>query len=141
MLLLAVRSEDLSELDKQVILQQAKAVYETSSTKGEYKFIDKLEIAFSEQKPYAKPIDQQEQKLVLPQGIWGNILQKLIEEFGLDTYRNWFSRLSAKVNDTDKSIELKASNEYVTDWIRSNYENSISGIATGFGIINLSIKS
>ena len=71
---------ELSELDKQVILQQAKAVYETSSTKGEYKSIDKLEIAFSEQEPYAKPIDLQEQKLVLPQGIWGNILQKLIEE-------------------------------------------------------------
>jgi len=128
------RDIGLSEFDKQVILQQAKAVYETSSTKGEYKFIDKLEIVFSEQESYVKPTNQQEQKLVLPQGIWGNILQKLIEEFGQDTYRNWFSKLTPIIDEVAKTIELKTSSDMVKDWINSKYEEALAQIVAGIGI-------
>lgn len=125
---------ELSELDKQVILQQAKAVYETSSTKGEYKFIDKLEIVFAEQEQYSEPINQPQQEIVLPQGIWGNVLQKLIEEYGEDTYRNWLSRLIAEVDETAKTINLEASSELISDWIRSNYKITLQYFVSNFGI-------
>jgi hypothetical protein len=133
------RDIELSELDKQLILQQAQAVYETSSAKGEYKFIDKLEIVFSENEPCAKPISQQEQKLVLPQGIWGNILQKLIEEFGQDTYRNWFSKLTATVDELNKTMTLKAPSESAKDWIERHYQSTMERIASisGFEVIRL----
>jgi hypothetical protein len=128
------RDIELSEFDKQVILQQAKAVYETSSATGEHKFIDKLEIVFAEQESYVKPTNQQEQKLVLPQGIWGNILQKLIEEFGQDTYRNWFSKLTPIIDEVAKTIELKTSSDMVKDWINSKYREAIAQIVAGIGI-------
>lgn len=128
------RDIELSEFDKQVILQQAKAVYETSSATGEYKFIDKLEIVFAEQEPCAKPINQQDQEIVLPQGIWGNVLQKLIEEFGIDTYRNWFSKLIPIIDEVAKTIELKTSSGMVKDWINSKYEEALEQIVAGIGI-------
>ena len=103
-------------------------------SQGEYKSIDKLEIVFAEQEPYAKPTNQQEQKLVLPQGIWGNILQKLIEEFGQDTYRNWFSKLIPIIDEVAKTIELKTSSGMVQDWITSKYREAIAQIVVGMGI-------
>lgn len=124
------RDIELSEFDKQVILQQAKAVYETSSATGEYKFIDQLEIVFAEQEPCAKPINQQDQEIVLPQGIWGNILQKLIEEFGQDTYRNWFSKLTATVDELNKIMTLKAPSESAKDWIECRYQGTMERIAS-----------
>ena len=129
----------LSEFDKQAILQQAKAVYETSSATGEYKFIDKLEIVFAEQEPCAKPISQPQQEIVLPQGIWGNILQKLIEEFGQDTYRNWFSKLTATVDELNKIMTLKAPSESAKDWIECRYQGTMERIASisGFKLSGL----
>lgn len=123
------RDIELSEFDKQVILQQAKAVYETSSATGEYKFIDKLEIVFAEQEPCAKPISQPQQEIVLPQGIWGNILQKLIEEFGIDTYKNWFSKLTAIIETDTKTIELKVPNSFVQEEITRRYGDAIIELA------------
>ncbi len=133
------RFVEISELDKQVILQQAKAVYETSSTKGEYKFIDKLEIVFAEQEQYSEPIKQPQQEIVLPQGVWGNILQKLIEEFGKNTYRNWFSKLTATVDELNKTMTLKAPSESAKDWIESRYQGTMERIASisGFKLSGL----
>jgi len=133
------RHIELSELDKQLILQQAKAVYETSSTKGEYKFIDKLEIVFAEQEQYSEQTNQREQEIVLPQGIWGNVLQKLIEEFGKNTYRNWFSKLTATVDELNKTMTLKAPSELAKDWIESRYQDTMERIASisGFELTGL----
>ena len=133
------RDIELSEFDKQVILQQAEAVYETSSATGEYKFIDKLEIVFAEQEPCAKPINQQDQEIVLPQGIWGNVLQKLIEEFGQDTYRNWFSKLTAEADEVAKTIALKASSEFVKDWIQDKYMLCMKNVAHKLNILTLDL--
>ena len=129
----------LSEFDKQVLLQQAKAVYETSSATGEYKFIDKLEIVFAEQEPCAKPISQPPQEIVLPQGIWGNVLQKLVEEFGIDTYQNWFSKLTATVDELNKTMTLKAPSESAKDWIECRYQGTMERIASisGFKLSGL----
>lgn len=130
---------ELSELDKQIVLQQAKAVYETSSTKGEYKFIDKLEIVFAEQEQYSEPINQPQQEIVLPQGVWGNVLQKLIEEFGKNTYKNWFSKLTATVDELNKTMTLKAPSESAKDWIESRYQGTMERIASisGFKLSGL----
>ena len=120
-------------------MQQAKAVYETSSTKGEYKFIDKLEIVFAEQEQYSEQTNQREQEIVLPQGIWGNVLQKLIEEFGKNTYRNWFSKLTATVDELNKTMTLKAPSESAKDWIECRYQGTMERITSisGFKLSGL----
>lgn len=105
-------------------MQQAKAVYEISSTKGEYKSIDKLEIVFVEQ----------EQKLVLPQGIWGEICQKLVTEYGKDTYRNWFSKLTATIETDTKTIELKATTLFYRNEIIKRYGDAIKTVVAKLGM-------
>ena len=59
--------------------------------------------------------------LKLPEGIWGDICQKLIVIYDEYAYRNWFSKLTPVIDKEAKTIELKAPNLFVKDWIETNY--------------------
>lgn len=64
----------------------------------------------------------------------GEIAEKLIAEYDTHVYKNWFSKLIPIIDDASKHITLKASNEFVRDWIQSRYENSIRRVATSVGM-------
>ena len=76
---------------------------------------------------------QEQQKqlklLKLPEGIWGDICQKLIVIYDEYAYRNWFSKLTPVIDKEAKTIELKAPNLFVKDWIETNYRDIIKEIA------------
>ena len=131
-------SVELSELEKEVILDQAKAVYENTSGE-DIVFIEKLEFVVTENKTprilsskVATSKDSQEKNL--PTGVWGDICKKLIAEYGVHVYRNWFSKLTANVDEVASTIELKANNEFVIDWIRTNYENTLQQFISILGL-------
>jgi len=67
--------------------------------------------------------------LRLPDGIWGDICQKLIVIYDEYAYRNWFSKLTPVIDKEAKTIELKAPNLFVKDWIETNYRDIIKEIA------------
>jgi len=67
--------------------------------------------------------------LKLPEGIWGDICQKLIVIYDEYAYRNWFSKLTPVIDKEAKTIELKAPNLFVKDWIETNYRDIIKEIA------------
>lgn len=76
---------------------------------------------------------QEQQKplelLRLPEGIWGNICQKLIVIYDEYVYKNWFSKLVPIINEEAKTIELKAPNLFVKQWIETNYGDTIQEIS------------
>ena len=132
----------LTEHEKALILAQVKATYERADFRGAYQFIENLE--FVVEKPaydwhIAKANNantncrKEPEPLRLPEGVWGEVLEKLIAEYGVDTYKHWFSKLTAKVDEVAKTIELKASSSMVEDRIISNYARSITQIAYGIG--------
>ena len=72
--------------------------------------------------------------LKLPKGVWGDVLQKLISEYGVDTYKHWFSKLTATVDEFTKTIELKASSSMIQEWIDNNYGESLARIIANMGM-------
>lgn len=80
---------------------------------------------------------QEQQKplelLKLPEGIWGDICQKLIVIYDEYAYRNWFSKLTPIVDEEAKTIELKAPNLFVKQWIKDNYGGVIINIIKDLG--------
>jgi hypothetical protein len=67
--------------------------------------------------------------LKLPEGIWGDICQKLIVIYDEYVYKNWFSKLVPIINEEAKTIELKAPNLFVKQWIETNYGDTIQEIS------------
>jgi hypothetical protein len=125
---------ELSELEKEVILNQAKAVYENISGE-DIVFIEKLEFVATKDKTLrasvaTMPQSNDRPESNLPQGIWGEVCKKLIAEYGVHVYRNWFSKLNAEVDEVAKTVTLKAINDLTKDWISSNYQDMISSITS-----------
>jgi hypothetical protein len=79
-----------------------------------------------------KKVKPPQEELILPKGIWGEVLKKLIAEFGIDTYKNWFSKLTANVDEVTKTIRLKASSNFIKDWIERNYQCTMEKFITDF---------
>lgn len=129
---------ELSELEREVILDQAKAVYENMSGE-DIIFIEGLEFVVTESRTSkAKvseinmPKDKPEENL--PKGIWGEICKKLVAKYGVYVYRNWFSKLTAEFDEEVRTIEFKYPSQFVEDWISTNYEDSLRSVFAGFGM-------
>lgn len=80
--------------------------------------------------------DEQQKQLKLlklPEGIWGDICQKLIVIYDEYAYRNWFSKLTPVIDKEAKTIELKAPNLFVKQWVKDNYGEVIINIIKDLG--------
>jgi len=123
---------ELTENDKEIILSQVQAVYSTASGIN-VECIDTIEFIFSEKVRDVKrqcsiQTNYQKESVELPKGVWGNIRKALIVEYGEDVDRNWFSKLTATVDDINKNITLKAENGMTKDWIVGNYKDILERI-------------
>ena len=65
--------------------------------------------------------------------MWGQVSKELISEYGIDIYKSWFKKLTATVDENMKTIELRASSEFVKDWIVDKYENTMGQIVNTMG--------
>jgi hypothetical protein len=72
--------------------------------------------------------------LKLPEGIWGDICQKLIVIYDEYVYKNWFSKLVPIIDEQNKTIELKAPNSFVKQWVKDNYGEVIMNIIKNLGL-------
>jgi chromosomal replication initiation ATPase DnaA len=74
-------------------------------------------------------IDQNKiEKSTLPAGIWGRVRKKLIEIYGEATDRNWFSKITANIDEGRKEIKLQAATNFCKDWIETNYFHTIEQV-------------
>ena len=130
----------------EIILSQVQAVYSMATDTG-VECVERIEFIVSANSNNFTPQTgltlanqgekQSKSMSKLPDGIWGEISQKLIEKIGVDNYRNWFSKLNAEVDEVTKTIELKAPSEFVKDWIQDKYMQFLSKVANSLGIINI----
>ena len=123
---------DFTEHDENVIISQVKAVYGDV----EVKFIMQrvgLKASNSNIQQQESLSSEQAELLQLPQGVWGEVSKELVAKYGVNTYKNWFSKLTATIDEITNTIELKASSGLVQDWVGSRYENSIAQIAATMG--------
>jgi len=132
---------ELTEQMKNSILKEAKAV-------DGYRGIERLEFILPKKETSTTKCSRadtatpnsntkQAKPLELPKGIWGQVSKALVAEYGIDIYINWFTKLTAKVDENTKTIELTAYSEFVKEWIVDKYENTIAQI---MGTIGFELK-
>ncbi|MBN8523209.1 MAG: hypothetical protein J0M23_05090 [Rickettsiales bacterium] len=120
----------LSENDKNVILSQVQSIYSRSNLDIEsVEFI--VESAYNP-KPTNRHNNLKGNRIVdLPisgQDMWGRVRQSLAEAYGEAIDRNWFSKLTANIDDHRKELKLKAPTDFVKDWIETNYFHAIEKV-------------
>ena len=126
-------SVELTTFEKSVVLRHAQSIYSTKefSIRGLEYIIDNSGIG----KFASKPVVQAKQPSAdIPTGIWGEIRKELIVTYGAAVDRNWFSKLTANVDEVASTIELKYPSQFVADWISTNYEDTIKAVVAGFGM-------
>lgn len=95
-----------------------------------FTFKDNIPVNSNEHQEQQKPIEL----LRLPEGIWGDICQKLIVIYDEYVYKNWFSKLVPIIDEQNKTIELKAPNSFVKQWVKDNYGEVIMNIIKNLGL-------
>ncbi len=119
---------ELSELDKDIILKQVQGIYENIDlVNGSFEFIKILEIIISDGTVDTK-LNQQTLQ-TLPVSNWNQMRSRLIDIYGVDVDRNWFSKLEVIEYEEKKEISVKAPSVFVKDWIIQNYWNLIEELA------------
>ncbi len=124
----------LSRYETGLVLSQVKSIY--SSGEVNIKSVEYLvENACRQVQGYDEV--QTKATPVIPtlqQGIWGDISRKLIEIYGIHIYNNWFSKLTPVIDKQNRTIEIKAPNSFIGQWIEDNYKNGIDNIAIPLGL-------
>ena len=111
---------DLSERQYRLILEQVQSVYGS--------FISCLEFIIKNQETPTLGISSaafsvgNNESEMFP-GVWGQIRTRLIKTCGEGIDRNWFSKLTANIDEERKEIKLKAPTSFVKDWIQQNYQH------------------
>ena len=113
---------ELTDIEQKIILQEVQATYQQLNSADEgLGRVESLKIIMPA-KTAITSIDQNKmKKSLLPPGMWGRVRQSLIEAYGEATDRNWFSKLTANIDEERKEIKLKSPTDFVKDWIETNY--------------------
>ena len=124
---------ELSENEKEVVLSQVRSIY--SNTEID---IENVEYVVENVCNFTNKYNNLETKkeVDLPplyQSVWGDICRQLIEKCGVHVYNNWFSKLTSVIDKNAKTIELKAPNSFVKQWVEANYYGVIRKIIESHG--------
>ena len=118
----------LSELDREIILKQVQLLYQNIDLANDcFDFIEILEIIITNSDINTELTPQRSG--LEPVGIWNEIRSKLIDIYGVNVDRNWFSKLEVIENEEKNEINIKAPSAFARDWITQNYWNIIEELA------------
>ena len=128
------KAVQLSQVELDIVLSQVKATHERFEN-GEYTPIQKIELIMpkitSKNQSFNKTNLGTKQ---LPNTLWGRVRKSLIGIYGEAIDISWFSKLEATEDTEGKAINLKASSEFIKDWIERNYEQAIEQAAWAMGV-------
>ncbi len=125
---------ELSSHDKNIILSQIQCIYATVEKKIEIaEYV--VENSFQQINGHrGVEIKVTANIPTLQKDAWGEICRKLIETLGIHVYNNWFSRLKPVIDEQNKTIELKAPNLFIGQWVESTYGETIQKIAKNLSV-------
>ena len=128
------KAVQLSQVELDIVLSQVKATHERFEN-GEYTPIQKIELIMpkitSKNQSFNKTNLETKQ---LPNTLWGRVRKSLIGIYGEAIDISWFSKLEATEDTEGKAINLKASSEFIKDWIERNYGQAIEQAAWAMGV-------
>jgi hypothetical protein len=125
---------ELSKYEKDVVLTQVQSIYSSPDIE-----IEKVEYVVENVCKQVNGYDEVRTKPIpimptLQQSIWGDICRKLITIYGVHIYNNWFSKLVPIIDEEARTIELKAPNSFILQWIETHYGEGIINIIKKLGL-------
>lgn len=117
---------ELSVMDKQIILQQARASYNSQD-----KSVETLELRADNNSLSKQSHESQE----LPPTVWGGIRKSLQQIYGDKLENAWFGKMGVVINEEKKELSLQAPSEFFKDWIENNYQQSLEAIVQKQGYV------
>ena len=131
------RGVELSEQELDIVLFQARAVFNNRNANGDGQYVESIEyVVNAANSNFREP--EKEPEPELPKGKWGNICAEFVAEFGMNMYKHWLKPL--RVVEKEGIIELSTSSDMVRDRIEQNYLPFLSKVAPIFGIHKMEIK-
>ena len=123
----------LNDNEESIVLSQVQSIY--SNTEIDIENVEYViaNVGISTNAPNGlrtKPIIELPR---LEQDVWGDICRQLIKTYGIHIYNNWFSKLTHVIDESAKTIELKAPNLFIQQWIEANYYGVIRKIIESHG--------
>ena len=119
----------LREVEKGIILSQVRAVY------GD---VDDLEFIIERAGEFCSDVSDVQKPepaaLKLPEGVWGEISQKLIDKYGVDIYKSWFAKLQANFCIDSNTLELSSNSSFILDWVSRNYGIFMQRVVCSVGV-------
>jgi len=134
---------ELSEMDNNIILQQVQATHEIINHQNEHQEIKFLELEMPEKVTSFAKSNPLEKNYPERHGIWGKIRETFanyFEENGEAIDNSWLSKINAKIDSEQKTIELHAPSVFIKDWIENNYLRYIEDAAKINGLKLLGIS-
>lgn len=124
----------VSTSEKEIILEELRFIYErTCFANGKNFYIEQLKINVLQESNVKQLTNQNKiNKTIIPENIWGKIRENLITIYGPATDYNWFSKLEYYINESQRTITLKASSIFIKDWIEENYFYTIERLMKDF---------
>lgn len=128
---------ELTNFEKKLILNQARYAQEESSARDS-RFTDKSKLMIdtlqiielkktgSEKKKKLNHSKKEGHQSVI--GVWGRTKQKLTTIYGEATCHNWFSKLEAFEDKEKHELRLKASSNFIREWIKDNFLETIQDV-------------
>jgi hypothetical protein len=123
----------LNEFETGLVLSQVKSIYSSGEVN-----IESVEYVVENTCRQVNGYDEVQTKgthimPTLQQGVWGDISRKLIEIYGVHIYNNWFSKFTPVINEDDRTLELKAPNLFVKQWVETKYWDTIQETSKKLG--------
>jgi hypothetical protein len=114
------KSIDLNKSQCGVILEQVQSVYHSSVSS--LKFIVKNPAPPTLSLSSTTSSASNNASEMFP-GVWGRIRTGLIKTCGEGIDHNWFSKLTANIDEEKGEIKLQAPTLFIRDWIQQNYQH------------------
>jgi hypothetical protein len=112
---------ELNEHEKEVVLSQVRSIYSNSELD-----IESVEYVVENVRNFTNNHNNLQTKKavdlpLLQQSAWGDVCRQLIKTYGIHIYNNWFSKLTPVIDEDARTVELKAPNLFVKQWVEANY--------------------
>ena len=128
---------ELTSKEKEIILDQSRAVFNFTDSNHQ-QCVEKIKLVIDSPNGKEKSIISADKFLQgkehqFPKGIWGKVVKKFIQQFGIELYTHWLTKLTTEENQESGIIRLKIENDLVRDRIVSEYISSLEAVARGYG--------
>jgi len=119
----------LSKNDKNIILSQVQSIY--SSVEVNIENVEYLVENACQQVNGYNSVETKRTPIMptLQQDVWGDICRRLIKTYGIHIYNNWFSKLTPVIDESAKTIKLKAPNSFIQEEVTKRYGEVIIELA------------